>query len=129
MDNLVRKSFSQEIDVKATLHVYAEKLIRLADQEKAIRSSRRYRRAILLAFKDAKAKKANRVMMVVLASMAATHLNATSENYRALVEEIQQHIRLNRGRYLRIVQGNNGGVELIRPTPPIHGLLKRIDKR
>lgn len=109
----IRKRLTQEIDVKATLQAYAEELIKLSDTEKAVRNSRRFKRIIRAIF--ARFDKGQRITTPALLVMACQALKATTDNYEDLYRQLEQHLRLNRGRYLRIVSGSGGGVELIRP--------------
>lgn len=109
----IRKAFTQEIDVKATLQAYAESLIKQADQEKAIRNNRRYKQAIRKTF--AIFPKSERITIRVLAVFVLQSISVKPEQYSRLMQEVIQHIKLNRGRYLRVIPGPDGGVELTRP--------------
>ncbi len=47
---LQRRPDNHEIDIKGTMQAFAEELIRLKDEEKRIRTSRKYRQAIIKVF-------------------------------------------------------------------------------
>lgn len=111
---IVRNKHNQVIDIKATMQAFAEELISWADEEKAIRTNRKYRQAIRGVLKRFAYDK-SRIPVHALVMMAMQDLQLTPENFHKLQRELEMHIKFNRGGYLRTVPGKGGGVELIRP--------------
>lgn len=107
-----RNPTDQRIDVKSTLQVIARELISLSDNEKRIRSNRRYKAAIRRTFKKYKAQF---IPMPTLVVVVLQELNVKPGDFERLHSEVEQHIRFNRGGYLRTVPGKGGGVELVKP--------------
>ena len=107
-----RKPSSNELDVKTTLQVFAEQLFAWADEEKKIKQSRKYRDAIRSTFTNFKA--GTRIRVPVLVAMVLQKMRGVNPtNYGKLEKELELHIRLNSGVYLRTVTGRGGGVELL----------------
>lgn len=108
-----RNRYNQIIDIKSTLQAFAKELISLADEEKAIRTKRKYREAIRGVFK--RHDKGTRIPTMVLVMITMQDLQVTPENFHKLQKELELHIKFNRGGYLRTVAGKGGGVELTKP--------------
>jgi DNA-binding IscR family transcriptional regulator len=47
--------------------------------------------------------------------IAMQDMQVTPSNFQKLQRELELHIKLNRGGYLRTVAGKGGGVELTKP--------------
>lgn len=109
--HLIARKPNRELDIQGTLQAFAKELLAWKDEEKKIRSNRRFKTAIKAVFKKGYA----RVPMQALIALAMQHLNFKPEDYRKLSLELEQHIKFNRGGYLRTVPGKAGGVELTKP--------------
>jgi hypothetical protein len=107
-----RNPTTQEIDFKSTLQAFTKELLLLKDQEKKIRSNRRYKSAIRKVFTETQI---NRIPTPYLVQMAAMKLKIKPEQYGKTTNELELHIRYNRGGYLRTLPGKTGGVELTKP--------------
>lgn len=107
-----RNPIDHRVDVKSSLQIIAKELLAMADEEKRIRNSRRYKAAIRRAFK---AFGTNRLPSIPLVMLALAELKAKPDNFEHLRSELEQHIRFNRGGYLRTIPGKAGGVELAHP--------------
>jgi hypothetical protein len=108
-----RNPATRRLDVKATMQAFAKELISWADEENAIRSKRKYRSAIRAAFKSQAGYK--RIPSTPLIMMVMRDMQVTPENWLKVQRELELHIKLNRGGYLRTVPGKAGGVELTKP--------------
>lgn len=110
-----RNHSSNELDVKATLQVFAEQLFAWAEEEKRIKKSRKYRDAIRKVLYARPI--GTRIVTPALIAMALQKMRGvTPANYGKLEKELELHIRLNHGTYLRTVKGQGGGVELLIKT-------------
>jgi hypothetical protein len=108
-----RNPATRRLDVKATMQAFAMELISWADEENAIRIKRKYREAIRGVFK--RYDKATRIPSMTLIMIAMQDMQVTPSNFQKLQRELELHIKLNRGGYLRTVAGKGGGVELTKP--------------
>lgn len=108
-----RNPATRRLDVKATMQAFAMELISWADEEDAIRRKRKYREAIRGVFK--RYDKGQRIPSNVLIMIAMQDMQVTPENFHKLQRELELHLKLNRGGYLRTVAGKGGGVELTKP--------------
>lgn len=108
-----RDPATRRLDVKATMQAFAKELISWADEEKAIRLKRKYRESIRRIFKEYPGYP--RIPGPSLIVLVARDLKVTPENWNRTQRELELHIKLNRGGYLRTVPGNGGGVELTKP--------------
>ncbi len=107
---IARNNHNQVIDIKATMQAFAKELISWADEEKAIRTKRKYREAIRGVFK--RYDKGTRIPTLVLVMITMQDLQVSPDNFHKLQKELELHIKFNRGGYLRTVPGKGGGVEL-----------------
>ncbi len=109
-----RNPGSQRIDIKSTLQVIAKELIVWSEEEKRIRTSRRYKRAIRRVFQRDGLKRAPKAYLV---AAVLRDLKIKYEDYKRIRSELEQHIDFNRrtGGYLVIKPGFAGGVELLKP--------------
>lgn len=108
-----RNPATRRLDVKATMQAFAKELISWADEENAIRLRRKYRESIRRTFKEYDTSP--RIPIQALVVLVMRDLKVTPENWYAIQRELELHIKLNRGGYLRTVPGNGGGVELTKP--------------
>lgn len=106
-----RKPGSKEIDVQLSLHVFAKELIAKRDEERRIRTSRRYRNAIRAVLKEHGTPFLQRGELVQL---VVKRLRFKAADKNKLLTEVWDHIQFNRqGSYLRWTPGK--GVELVKP--------------
>jgi hypothetical protein len=106
-----RNPGTKEIDVKLSLHVFAKELIGLRDEERRIRTSRRYRNAIRAVLKEYGTPFLQRGELVQL---VVKRLKFKAADKDKLLAEVWDHIQFNRqGSYLRWTSGK--GVELVKP--------------
>src|SRR5262249_6182142 len=99
-----RNPNDQRIDIKSTLQVIAKELIVWSEEEKRIRTSRRYKRAIRRAFQRDGLK---RMPKAYLMAIVLRDLKVKYEDYKNAKKELEQHIDSNRrsGGYLVIKPG------------------------
>lgn len=113
--SLIQRKSNTQIDVQETLKVIAKELITWSDEERRLRTSRRYRKAIRAVF--AQYSKGIHIPLPALIALAMRdHLKVSADNWEKISEELTNHIRLNRTGYLRVQSGKNGGVFLA-PKP------------
>jgi hypothetical protein len=109
---ITRKPGSLKIDVQGTLQAFAKELIAWKDEEKRIRTSRRYKAAIRRIFKRFDYR---RIPSPALIALCIQDMNVRVDDYQLVKDELEKHIRFNRGGYLRTVPGKAGGIELTKP--------------
>lgn len=110
--SLIQRKPSQEIDIQGTLQAFAEELIAWKDEERRIRSHRRYKAVIRRIFKRFDYRRIPNHALIVL---AIQEMDTKVDDFARIKDELAQHIKLNRGGYLRTVPGKAGGVELTKP--------------
>lgn len=110
--HLISRKPNQELDIQGTLQAFAKELIAWKDEEKRIRTNRRYKAAIRRVFKRFSY---HRIPTRALIAMVIQTMNAKADEYQRINNELEQHIRFNRGGYLRSVPGKAGGIELTKP--------------
>ena len=111
--SLIERKPNQEIDVQTSLQAIAKELIAWRDEERRIRSSRRYKAAIRRVFRSF-----NTYFPVphqMLIPLVLDSMRVQPESWKRVYDEVVLHIHLNRGGYLRTVPGKAGGVELTKP--------------
>lgn len=106
-----RNPGTKEIDVRLSLHIIAKELIAARDEERRIRTSRRYRNAVRAVLKEHGKPFLQRGE---LTQLVVKRLKSKPNDKDKLLAEVWDHIQFNRqGSYLRWTPGK--GVELIKP--------------
>ena len=109
---ITRKPGTKEIDVQGSLHAIAKELIAWSDEERKIRTNRRYKAAIRRVFSKYPGA---RIASPALIAMAVQQMKGVKvADYRKITEDVGRHIRLNHGGYLSVQSGKSGGVALIK---------------
>lgn len=106
-----RNPGTKEIDVRLSLHIIAKELIGLRDEERRIRTSRRYRNAVRAVLQEHGNPFLQRGE---LTQLVVKRLRFKAADKGRLLAEVWDHIQFNRqGSYLRWTSGK--GVELVKP--------------
>jgi len=111
--DIIQRKGNRSIDIQATMQEFAKELISWSDEEKAIRTNRRYREAVRRAF--ARFPGVKRIPIPALVVTALQNMKFDARDYKRMRIEMEKHISFNRGGYLRTVPGKGGGVELTKP--------------
>lgn len=106
---LQRRPDTQEIDVQGSLRLFAEGVITLKAEEARIRSSRRYKAAVLKTFDEGLGFKLDHAYdgrmffhLMPLVFAVVEKLRHKKEENVLLWDEVQRHIMLNSKRYLLV---------------------------
>lgn len=107
---LQRKPGTQEIDVKGTIHVFAQGVLALKAEESRIRGMRKYKAAVLKCFESGFGFDRDNAVypgeqwfhLEPLVYAAVEKLRHKKEDNVRLWEEMKRHIELNHKRYLRV---------------------------
>ncbi len=119
---LQRRPDTQEIDVKSSLNTFAHAVIALKEEEGKLRKNRRYKSAVLKAFKESQGFKIKGYYdgemfyhLKPLVSSVVRKLRHKKEDALRIWDEVERHILLNNKRYLRVVTvGDNTHVLLVK---------------
>lgn len=120
---LQRRPDTQEIDIKGSLHVFAQGVIALKQEEARLRNIRRYKAAVLKTFDEGHGFRIKGYYdgqlffhLNPLVVSVVNKLRHKKEELPRLYDEVERHILLNNKRYLRVHQLKSFGDSIIHVT-------------